>query len=72
MECIESRFQITTPTDIKICRGYLCLLHSNYAFWTVGDAGPYKENGNILMRRSLLIGVFLWTTNGRPYGMKSL
>ena len=32
MECIESRFQITTPTDIKICRGYLCLLHSNYAF----------------------------------------
>ena len=32
MDCIESRFQITTPIDIKICRGYLCLLHINYAF----------------------------------------
>ncbi len=21
-------------------------------FWTVGDAGPYKENGNFLMRTS--------------------
>ena len=23
------------------------------SFWTVGDAGPYKENGNFLMRTSL-------------------
>ena len=23
------------------------------SFWTVGDAGPYKENGTFLMRTSL-------------------
>ena len=29
-------------------------------FWTVGDAGPYKENGNFLMRTALLSGFFLF------------
>ena len=28
-------------------------------FWTVEDAGPYKENGNILMRSPHLGGFFL-------------
>ena len=28
------------------------------SFWTVGDAGPYKENGNFLMRTSLSPFVF--------------
>ena len=27
-------------------------------FWTVGDAGPYKENGNFLMRTSLSARAF--------------
>ena len=58
MECIESRFKITPPTDIKICRGYLCLLHSNYAFGTVEDAGPYNEKSNFLIGGSIF-GLFL-------------
>ena len=29
------------------------------SFWTVGDAGPYKENGNFLMRRSLFTVLFV-------------
>jgi hypothetical protein len=28
-------------------------------FWTVEDAGPYKEKSNFLMRTSLLQGNFL-------------
>ena len=27
-------------------------------FWTVGDAGPYKENLNFLMRSTLCAGLF--------------
>ena len=30
------------------------------SFWTVGDAGPYKEKSNFLMRTSLLSEVFFY------------
>ena len=33
MECIESRFQITTPTELqKSVGGYLCFLRRIYTF----------------------------------------
>ena len=59
MECIESRFQITTPTDIKICRGFLfvyCI--SNLVQTDRRDAGPYIEKSNFLIRGSIF-GLFL-------------
>ena len=30
------------------------------SFWTVEDAGPYKENGNFLMRTSLFSEVLFF------------
>ena len=30
-------------------------------FWTVGDAGPYKEKSNFLMRSPLYAPLFLYT-----------
>ena len=33
-------------------------------FWTVGDAGPYKEKPNFLMRTSAYVGrIFIWIAN---------
>ena len=29
-------------------------------FWTVEDAGPYKEKSNFLMRTTLLIDLFFY------------
>ena len=36
-------------------------------FWTVGDAGPYKENGNFLMRTSLCAVSFLMKVWIKPF-----
>ena len=53
MECIELRFQITTPTDIKICRGIFVFCVAFIPLRTVEDACPYKENLNFLMSSPL-------------------
>ena len=29
-------------------------------FWTVGDAGPYNEKSNFLMRTDAFAGIFLF------------
>ena len=48
-----------TPTDFVNLSGLIFVFcDANMPFWTVEDAGPYKENGNILMRTSLSPGDF--------------
>ena len=67
MECIESRFQITTPTDIKICRGYLCLLHIKFCLLVGETCGlprantvrPYRALGKLPYEKEPLYGGFL-------------
>ena len=61
MECIESRFQITTPTDLENLSG-LSLFSAYQICLAVGETcglprantvRPYKIDTNFLMRSSL-------------------
>ena len=48
-------YRIINPDRfLMVCRGYLFVYcGAIMPFWTVGDAGPYKEKSNFLMRRPL-------------------
>ena len=48
-----------TPTDFENLSGLIFVFcNAIMSFWTVEDACPYKENGNILMRSSLSNALF--------------